>query len=195
MEELSNWFSSLDSTLQVFWGCAIVSSLIFLLQAILTLLGMDHDIDFDMDAAHFDGDTMDTGGSLSLFSVRSMVNFFVGFGWAGISFYSLIPYTWLLYIVAILVGIGFGYLYFFIRKQTMRLESDGTININESLGKPCDVYLRIPAERSGQGKVQISLHGSVHELPAVTNGPLLASGTRVRVMEVIDNALLLVERV
>ena len=195
MEELSNWFSSLDATLQVFWGCAIVSSLIFLLQAALTLLGMDHDMDFDIDAAHLDGDTMDMGGSLSLFSVRSLVNFFVGFGWAGVSFYSLIPQHWLLYLVAILVGIGFGYLYFFIRKQTKRLESDGTIDINESLGKPCDVYLRIPAERTGQGKVQISLRGSVHELPAVTNGPLLASGTHVRVTEVIDNALLLVEHI
>ena len=195
MEELSNWFFSLGSTLQIFWGCAIISSLVFLLQALLTLLGMDHDVDFDFDAASVDGDTMDLGGGLSLFSARSLVNFFVGFGWAGISFYSLVSQAWLLYLIAAAVGAGFVYLYFFIRRQTKRLESDGTININESLGKACDVYLRIPAGRMGQGKVQISLHGSVHEFPAVTDGPMLPSGAHVRVAEVIDAAILRVERI
>jgi len=191
MEDLSNWFASLNPTLQVFWGCAIVCSAIFTLQAALTLLGMDHDMDFDIDAAHTD--TMDMGGGLSLFSVRSLVNFFVGFGWAGVGFYGLIQQTWLLYLVSAAVGAGFVYLYFFLRRQTMRLESDGTIDISESLGKAGDVYLRIPAGGSGHGKVQISLHGSVHEFPAVTSGPLLSSGTHVRVVEVLDGGVLRVE--
>ncbi|MBR2154554.1 MAG: NfeD family protein [Bacteroidaceae bacterium] len=190
MEELSNWFSSLDGTLQVFWGCAIVSSLIFLVQAALTLLGMDHDLDFDFDAANVDSGTMDLGGGLSLFSMRSLVNFFVGFGWAGISFYSWVSQKWLLYLIAVLVGIGFVWLYFFIRRQTKRLESDGTVDIKECVGKQCDVYLRIPARGSGQGKVQISLHGSVHEIAAVTDGEEIASGTHVRVLELIDGNVL-----
>lgn len=195
MEDLSNWFSSLDPTLKVFWACAAISSAIFLLQAVLTLLGMDHDMDFDFDAAHLEGDTMDMGGGLSLFSMRSLVNFFVGFGWAGVSFYRLIPQKWLLYLLSIVVGFGFVYMYFFIRRQTRRLESDGTINIKECLGKACDVYLRIPGERAGQGKVQISLHGSVHELPAVTSGAQLATGTHVRVVEILGDNVLRVEQV
>ncbi|MBQ9641696.1 MAG: NfeD family protein [Bacteroidaceae bacterium] len=193
MEDLFNWYSSLDGTLQVFWGCAVVSSLIFLVQAVLTLLGMDHDLDFDFDAANFDDGTMDLGGGLSLFTVRSLINFFVGFGWAGVSFYSFVSPKWLLYLLAVAVGMGFVWLYFFIRRQTKRLESDGTIDINDCLGKQCDVYLRIPAARSGHGKVQISLRGSVHEIPAVTDGELIPSGTHVRVTEVIDGGVLRVE--
>ena len=193
MEDISNWYSALPSILQLFWGCAIVSSFVFLVQAILTLLGMDGDSDFDLDASA-SSDTMDLGGGLSLFSVRSFVNFFVGFGWAGIAFYSLIPQTWLLYVIAAVIGFFFVWLYFFIRRQTMRLQSDGSINVKKCIGSHCDVYLRIPAENSGTGKVQISINGSIHEYSAVTKGALLPSGSRARVVDVMDNDVFVVEK-
>lgn len=193
MEDISNWYAALPSILQLFWGCAIVSSFVFLVQAILTLLGMDGDSDFDLDAS-VSSDTMDLGGGLSLFSVRSFVNFFVGFGWAGIAFYGLIPQTWLLYVIAAIVGCFFVWLYFFIRRQTMRLQSDGSINVKKCIGSHCDVYLRIPAENSGVGKVQISINGSIHEYSAVTKGVLLPSGSRARVVDVMDNDVLVVEK-
>lgn len=193
MEEFSNWYAALPSTLQLFWGCALLSSLVFLVQAALTLLGMDGDSDFDLDASS-SGDTMDLGGGLSLFSVRSFVNFFVGFGWAGISFYELIPQKILLYIVAAIVGCGFVWLYFFIRRQAMRLQSDGSIKVKKCIGSYCDVYLRIPGENAGTGKVQISINGSIHEMSAITYGPLLSSNSHVRVVDVLDNDVLVVEK-
>ena len=193
MEDISNWYSALPSILQLFWGCAIVSSFVFLVQAILTLLGMDGDSDFDLDASA-SSDTMDLGGGLSLFSVRSFVNFFVGFGWAGIGFYNLIPQSWLLYVIAAVIGCFFVWLYFFIRRQTMRLQSDGSINVKKCIGSHCDVYLRIPAENSGTGKVQISINGSIHEYSAVTKGALLPSGSRARVVDVMDNDVFVVEK-
>lgn len=193
MEDITNWYSALPSILQLFWGCAIVSSFVFLVQAILTLLGMDGDSDFDLDASA-SSDTMDLGGGLSLFSVRSFVNFFVGFGWAGIGFYNLIPQPWLLYVIAAVIGCFFVWLYFFIRRQTMRLQSDGSINVKKCIGSHCDVYLRIPAENSGTGKVQISINGSIHEYSAVTKGALLPSGSRVRVVDVMDNDVFVVEK-
>jgi len=193
MEEILNWFYSLTSTEQLFWGCAIVSSLVFLLQAALTLLGMDGHSDFDLDAS-VSGDTMDMGGGLSLFSVRSFVNFFVGFGWAGVSFYNLIPQKWLLYLVAAIVGCVFVWLYFFIRRQTSKLQSDGSIDVTSVVGAYCDVYLRIPGDRSGNGKVQISINGSVHEFNAVTSGPTLPSGSRARVVSVLEGGFFEVEK-
>ena len=74
---MQEWYLALDPTMQVFWGCAIISSAVFAVQAILTLIGMDAHDAMDLDIA--DGDTMDVGGGLSLFSIRSLVNFFVGF--------------------------------------------------------------------------------------------------------------------
>jgi len=193
MNDFYNWYLALDPSLQIFWGCALISSAVFALQTVLTLIGMDN-ADIDMDA-DFDGDTMDTGGGLSLFSIRSLVNFFVGFGWAGISFYNIIPVKFLLFVVAVVIGLGFGYMYIFLRKKLMRLESNGAVNIKDAQGKEADVYLRIPANNTGAGKVQISLGGSIHEMPAVTNGDEIPSGKRIMVTEVLDNKTLLVEAI
>ena len=183
------WYSQLDTTMQVFWGCAIVGSIIFIIQALLTLIGMDSDLDMDTDIDMSSGDTMDLGGGLSLFSIRNLVNFIVGLGWGGVCFSSMVSNKILLSVIAILVGCCFVWLYFMIRRQTKKLESNGAFNINLCVGKVADVYLRIPAEGEGKGKVQISINGSIHEVDAVTDGPALSSGAKVTVVEVIENYL------
>lgn len=193
MNELTNWYYGLEPNLQIFWGCALISTGVFAVQTVLTLIGMDS-TDMDTDFDFSDGDTMDTGGYMSLFSIRSLVNFFMGFGWAGISFYNVIPFKILLYIVAIAVGIAFGYMYILLRKKMMKLESNGAVNILDAINKECDVYLRIPGNNKGSGKVQISIGGSIHEIPAITDDEDIPSGTRVKVTEVIDKKTLKVER-
>ena len=103
MDGLMTWFEALNTLQQVFWGCAILGSLVFVVQAILTLVGMDStDVDFDIP----DGDTLDFGG-LSLFSIRNLVNFFVGFGWGGVSFYSTVSNPLLLVLIATVSGVLF----------------------------------------------------------------------------------------
>ena len=193
MNELTTWYLGLAPTLQIFWGCALISSGVFAIQTILTFIGMDS-VDMDVDA-DFDGDTMDTGGYMSLFSIRSLVNFFVGFGWAGVSFYTAIPSKILLFIVAIAIGLGFGYMYIFLRRKLMCLESNGAVDINDSVGKEAEVYLRVPANNTGTGKVQIGLRGSIHEFPAVTDGDEIPSRKRIKVVKVLDNKTLLVETI
>lgn len=184
-----DWYSQLDASMQVFWGCAIVGSAIFLVQALLTLIGMDHDLDMDVDADFSDGDTMDLGGGLSLFSIRNLINFLVGFGWGGVCFSSVVSNKIILCILAVIVGMAFVWFYFMIRRQTRKLESNGAFNINLCVGKVADVYLRIPEGGTGLGKVQISVNGSIHEVDAMTDGAELPSGTKVTVIEVVDNYL------
>lgn len=54
-----DWFSALPMMMQVFWGCAIVGSAIFVVQVVLMLIGIDSDVaDMDFDT----GDTLDLGG-------------------------------------------------------------------------------------------------------------------------------------
>ncbi|MBR1593384.1 MAG: NfeD family protein [Bacteroidales bacterium] len=193
-ESFTTWFSALDGIQQMFWGCALVASAVFLVQMVLTLLGMDgHDVDVDFDAADFgdtDGDTMDTGGAVSLFSVRSMVNFFVGFGWAGVSFHDLIGSPALLIAVSVLVGALFVWVFFFIKKQTKKFEANGAFDIRNCEGRTANVYLRIPEGKAGKGKVQVSVNGSIHEIDALTDGDAIASGQKVRIVEVIDGETL-----
>lgn len=77
----------------------------------------------------------------------------------------------------------------------MKLESNGAFDINTAIGKTCDVYLRIPANRAGTGKVQISFSGSVQELDAVTDGEMIPSGSKVTVVEILNNKILRVEKI
>lgn len=193
-ESFSNWYSSMEPMQQMFWGCALVGSVVFVIQMVLTLIGLDgHDVDTGFDVADFgdtDGDTMDTGGGLSLFSIRSLVNFLVGFGWSGVSFHKLIGNNILLVLVSVAVGCAFVWLFFYIRKQTRKLEANGAFDIRNCEGKTANVYLRIPEKGTGKGKVQISVNGAFHEIDALTDGDAIATGQKVRITEVIDGETL-----
>jgi len=205
MSTFINWFQGLDPTLRVYWGIAIITSIVFLIQMVLTLIGLgDTDSDVDFGGADVDGDvsfgdgngeTMDTGGAIQLFTIRNFVNFLLGIGWGGVCFWNTIPNKFLLALVALLCGCALVGAFVVMYRQLMKLESSGSYRIQDSVGQACDVYIPIPASRSGQGKVQISFSGSVQELPAMTEGEALPSGTKVRVKQVLENSILLVERI
>lgn len=189
MGEILTTYNELSTMMQIFWGCAIVSSLIFAVQFLLTLFGLDHsdidaDIDFNTDTDH----DLGAGGSLNLFSIKNLIGFLVGFGWAGVCFSSSISSPFWLTVVATLVGAIFVATFIFIYKQTRKLDQDGTFKIEECLGKTATVYLRIPGAENGKGKIQISINGSVLELDALTDDDDIPSGQNVKVTEIINNS-------
>ena len=198
------WYNALPSPLQVYWVIALVTSLVFLIQMVLTFIGIgDADTDVDLggdadfggDAGFSDGDTLDTGGAMQLFTIRNFINFLLGLGWGGVCLYSVIPNTIVLSLVSILVGVLFVYIFLIIYRQLRKLERNGAYHIDDCVGQTVDVYLTIPSNRSGMGKVQISFSGSVQELSALTDSDTpLRSGSKVRVTEVIDGTTVLVEK-
>ena len=138
------------------------------------------------------GDTMDTGGAIQLFTIRNTVNFLLGVGWGGVCLSGVIGNRLLLALASMLCGCVMVAAFVVMYRQLMKLEGNGSYRIEESVGQVCEVYMRIPARRSGSGKVQISFHGSVQELPAQAEGEAIPSGTKVRVAQVIDGSVLLV---
>lgn len=192
------WYNALPSTLQVYWVIALITSLIFLIQMVMTFIGIgdaDTDMDFGDDVDFSDGNTLDAGGAMQLFTIRNFVNFLLGLGWGGVCLYSLIPNPIVLAIVSVLVGALFVYIFLLIYKQMLKLEKNGAYRIDDCVGQIVDVYLAIPAKRSGVGKVQISFSGSVQELAALTDSDEpIRSGSKVRVLEIIDAATVLVQK-
>ena len=57
-----------------------------------------------------------------------------------------------------------------------------------------DTYLRIPATKSGSGKILVSVRGSIHELEAMTEGDEIPTGAKVRVTKAIGSELVEVEK-
>lgn len=198
-----DWFQALPPYMRAYWTIAIAASIVFCIQMTLTLLGLgDTDAGGDIgdldsvgaDLGDGNGDTMDTGGAIQLFTIRNMVNFLLGVGWGGVCLSGLMENRFLLALAAILCGCIMVAAFMIMYKQLMKLEGNGSYRIEESVGQVCEVYIRIPANRSGSGKVQISFHGSVQELPAQTEGEAIPSGTKVRVTKVVDKAVLIVEQ-
>ena len=191
-------FTQLDTSQQIFWGCAIASSTFFVLQTACMLAGIGGD------SADFDGVDADTGlgesgiasEAMQMFTVRNFVNFLLGFGWGGVCLRPYFESAGMLTLAAVGVGVLFVALFVFLFKQLMKLEQSGNIDIERDVvGQEADVYLVIHAGE--RGKVQLSVNGSVHEYEAVAADPAaeIPTGARVRITGRSGAGTLTVERI
>ena len=102
--------------------------------------------------------------------------------------------TALLLFIAAIVGVGLVALVMYLFKWLGSMQQSGNINVYKSaVGCQGKVYLTIPAARSGEGKVQITINNSVREYNAVTDGDEIKNGTAIKVTEVLNDSTLLVE--
>lgn len=190
-------FESMPTTLQIYWILAAVSSVIFIIQAIMTFAGFDADADADIpdapDSIPDSGDAAFDADGFHLVSVKSIICFILGFGWTGVVCWDLIPNRIVLALVATLVGLVFMASIAFLLYQVMKLNKDNTFHVEQVIGQTAEVYLRIPAARSDSGKITISHNGSVHELEALTEGNDIPTGAKVRITAKVDGDTVLVE--
>lgn len=181
-------FKAMDTMLQVYWIAAILASAVFVVQAIGIFMGFDSDADFDGGDADFDVD------GFHLVSVKTIVCFILGFGWTGVLLYDSIESLWLLNLLAFGVGLLFMLIIAFLMFQMMKLAQDNSFRIASTVGKTAEVYLRIPAAKADAGKITVSVEGSIHELEAVTKGDAdIPTGSRVRIVEALDENVVVVE--
>jgi membrane protein implicated in regulation of membrane protease activity len=186
MEFLQN----LDTLHQVFWYIAIPVSVVFIIQAILTFIGIDSS---DGVEADFDGD-FDGDAPFQLFSLRNLVNFLIGFSWTGVLLYGNFENKTILIFTALVVGVVFVVFFFFLMRQILKLSEDNTFRIENTIGRSGNVYLTIPEFKSGKGKIQVSVKGTIHELDAMTEQETILSGSIVRVKAVESGNLVIVEK-
>lgn len=190
IQSINFMFAEADSLLQGLWIIAGVTTIIFLIQAVLTFMGVDASDGLNAD---FNADFTDGDASFQLFSFRNLINFLLGFSWTGIVFYGVIDNVVLLLILSFGVGLGFVGIFWVIIKQLVKLSEDNSFNIQKTVGLTGDVYITIPGQRRGKGKVQISVQGAFHELDAITEFQTLASGTPVKVVRLEKQRILVVE--
>lgn len=189
MEFLNN----LETLLKTFWFIAIPVSLIFIIQTIMTFVGgADSSDGIDAD---FDGDLTGTDAPFQFFTLRNMINFLLGFSWGGISFYNTISNKPLLIAVALGIGVLFILIFFVIIRQVQKLAEDNSFKLTSTLNKTAEVYLAIPGNRSGKGKIMISINGAYHELEAITDKATIPSGSVVKVVRIENDKILIVEPV
>ena len=86
-------------------------------------------------------------------------------------------------------------LFFFVIKQVQKLAEDNSFKITNTLNKTAEVYLTIPENKTGKGKIMISVNGAFHELEAMTENERIPSGSAVKVVKIENNNLLIVETI
>lgn len=191
---MTEWWTSLDIFMKILWCIAIASSLIFIIETVLTFIGadveMDMDTDFDIADGGFEGDP-----SMNLYTFRNLVNFLLGMSWTAILLKDSIASKALLMLIAFAVGALLVFAVMMLFKGLSKMQQSGNIDVYKSAaGCNGKVYLTVPAERNGTGKVQISINNSVREYDAITDSEDdLKTGTSIRVVEVLDATTLLVE--
>jgi len=192
-------FKMMSTPLQIYWILAAVSSVIFIIQAIMTFVGFDADSDLELadapDAIPESSDAAFDADGFHLISIKSIVSFILGFGWTGVLLWDTIDSPVWLGLTAFVVGMIFMSVIAFMLFQIRKLDKDNTFRIEKVIGMTAEVYLRIPGARSDSGKVTVSLHGSMHELEALTDGPDIPTGAKVRISNKIDGETVLVEKI
>lgn len=186
---MNEFFSSMDTIQQMYWYIAIGASVIFIIQTVMTFMGADTDTGVDAD---FDGNLDGGDAPFQLFSLRNLINFLLGFGWAGASLYNAFDSKIVVGIIATLIGLTFVGIFFLVFRTLMKLAEDNSFKIEETIGKSGDVYTRILGEAKGKGKIFISVRGTTHELNAITHEKEpIEVGAIVKVIAV-DNGILTV---
>jgi hypothetical protein len=83
-------------------------------------------------------------------------------------------------------GLGAGALIAYLMRSLYRLQDDGTVHIERARGATGTVYVSIPADSGGRGKVQLELQNRTVEIEAVTPKSALEIGTRIVVVDVVN---------
>lgn len=194
---IATWWDSLDLLMKVLWGITLSASLIFVIQSIMTFVGLgggDGGFDGDFSTDFNDLSTLDADPGMNLYTFRNLVNFLLGFGWTAILLRDRIASLAWLMVLSVLVGLALVAVVMYLFKWLNGMQQSGNIDVYKSaVGCQGRVYLTIPADRKGEGQVQITISGSVREYNAVTDGDEIKTGTPIKVVEVLNSNTLLVE--
>lgn len=201
---LIEWWNSLTIALQVFYCIAIPSTLLLLVQTVMTFIGLDNeseagdlgdsgsDVDADIDS---EGD-LDLSGvdGLRIFTIRGLIAFFVVFGWVGVVMEgSKVPLI-ITILVSAVSGFAIMVILAYLFKAVLKLRSDGNTDNRNALGTSGKVHLTIPANRKGEGKVHLMLQGTYVERNAVTdNNEPIPTGSEVIVVGISGQTDLIVK--
>ncbi|MDM8160098.1 hypothetical protein QUH73_09765 [Labilibaculum sp. K2S] len=190
--QISDWWSSMEMVEKIFWSISIPFSLLFLIQIVLTFVGGDIDdlsADGDADAA-VEGDS---GIDFQFISLKNLIAFFAVFGWTGIICLDMGLGAGISTLIATLAGLVMMLIMASILYFMGKLVEEGTLDLNYAKGKIGNVYLSVPANRKGMGKVQIEVQG-LQTLDAVTDSDSdIPTGAVIQVVDVLNDQILIVK--
>ena len=164
----------------IFWVCALAGGGFILLQSLMGLLGLgDHDPGGGDLPDHAHG-----ADGLNLLSIRAISAGLCFFGLTGLAVREWGGPSVLAFPAALVAGAGVATAVAVAMRAMRRMESDGVLRMEGAVGQNATVYLSIPGQMSGPGKIHLFLQGRTVEMKAVSRDPL-PTGAPVVVVDVV----------
>ncbi|MGD9910167.1 MAG: hypothetical protein AB7U79_06145 [Candidatus Izemoplasmatales bacterium] len=200
------WWESYTSFQQAMFIIAATATLILFVFLILMMFGV-HGDDFDgtFDGG-FDHDFNDSQGDLfndeplsafaglKLFTMRGILTFFSVGGWVVFLCNQSLG-IFLSIIIGVVSGLIAAFLLAYTFRQVMKLEMEGNLKYENAIGKLGEVYIRVPKNRSGKGKINMLLQERFVEMDAITTEEEdLKTGTRIIVTGVENESTVIIKR-
>ncbi len=190
------WITDLQGIDAVFFGCAALGGSVFLLRIAMLFIGMgghgDLDHDFDsMDSVDLDHDHDMGAGVLSL---TTLTGFFLMFGVTGLVM-RLDVEAGAAASTSVAMAVGLAMMFGLAKLLTAiyGMRSSGNISATNAVGVEGSVYLTIPV--GGRGQVRLPVQNRLKVMDAMAELPVeLPTGTSVRVVRVVENNVLVVEK-
>ena len=122
---------------QIYYAVALTVYSIFIIRFILSWVGADFDVDADVDVS-------------DVVSFKGLTHFLMGFsGWLSVKSYITHNVMWYDYLIALILGIIFVILLYFIYKLLISLETKPQILVGKQLiGKTGKIYIILEPEDS-----------------------------------------------
>jgi membrane protein implicated in regulation of membrane protease activity len=175
----SEWWKTLGFIKQTCWLAAVVFSLLLF---ILLIMGL-----FEEES---ESSTASQKRSYPVFSSRSFLTFFSIFSWTVLmGLYVSLSYFISILLAVITASFGVWGVLRLTREANPRAINRSE-NYREGIGR---VLNPIPSHRNGFGKVKLDYDGKGRSIEAMTAGTELKPGERVRVVEIIEGRILVVE--
>ncbi len=205
----------------LFLICAAIGGSVFLFQFLLAVLGagadsfdiaddlptdVPHDLDIphgvdvphDIDMGDAPGHLVDHGSTLffGILTLKTVMAALMFFGLCGIAALEAGQSSMLSLLIAVAAGLIAMYGVHYLMKMLYRLRHDGTAKIQRTVGARGTVYIPVPANEEGRGRVQLRSQGRILEYAAVTPSPTeLKTGTPIEVVSIVSPSVVEVQPV
>ena len=175
----------------LYFYCAVVGGVILVLQTVLMIFAgadtdIDTDVDVDVDAdldLHDADHVGDAGDAFAkVLSFKTIVAFLTFFGLTGLACLEAgVDSTWT-FIASVGAGLTALYIVAWLMAMLWKLRSEGNEDLRNAIGTKGKVYLRVPGNQQGIGKVTVTVQGRLITRKAVTTGSEIPTGAVVDVV-------------
>ncbi|MDR1962634.1 MAG: hypothetical protein LBQ50_02525 [Planctomycetaceae bacterium] len=184
----------------IYFVCAVFGGTLLILQLLMMIFGFGGSDSGDFgDGGDVGGESVGDAGSdahigghsqtMDLFKVLSLRTIIAGitfFGLGGLAGLTGGTSNLISVILAVASGLIALYVVYYLYLSIANLKSDGSISEKTLVGSFGNVYIKIPAEGTGIGKVLVNQQGRTMEYEAITSGNELKTGTPIIVVRIIS---------